>query len=159
MRLLTDFYRLFYRLSLPFSFPLDNSLNLYGNKLNGPLPTEIGELRLIHSLDLSENAFTGTLPTELKKLTSLSTFALHQTSGEINGQIPAFDVFPNLRELNLESNNFQGSLPDTFLAGISDKSADIVIALGSNQLTGAIPASLDEFDSLLLGLQGNQITG
>lgn len=132
---------------------------MYGNTLGGSLPTEIGELSLIHSLDLSENAFSGTLPSELKKLTSLSTFALHQTNGQMKGQIPAFDVFPNLRELNLESNNFEGSLPETFLGGISDKSAEISIALGFNHLTGSVPASLDVFDSLLLELEGNRISG
>jgi LRR receptor-like serine/threonine-protein kinase ERECTA len=125
--------------------------------LTGFLPTELGQLTLLHSLDLSENKFGGTLPTELNALSSLTTFAIHQTKGRITGNLPAFDVFPNLKLLNLASNGFKGSIPDTFLAGIAEKGSDIIVELGMNQLTGTIPKSLNVFDRLDISLEGNLI--
>jgi hypothetical protein len=125
----------------------------------GQLPTELGELTLLHSLDLSENKFTGTLPAQLESLSQLTVFAIHQTEGKIGGSLPAFATFPKLKELNLESNNFEGEMPNDFLAGVEDKTAELSVSLGHNLLSGSIPQSLDDFDRLLLNLEGNQITG
>jgi hypothetical protein len=126
--------------------------------LSGNLPTFLGELTDLHSLDLSENQFEGSLPTELALLTSLFEFNLHQTKGNLGGQLPAFDTFPLLSQLNLESNHFEGSIPDNFLA-MSDKTKEILVALGFNKLTGDIPSSLIDFAQLTLELEGNSITG
>ena len=132
---------------------------MYGNNLNGPLPIELGELTSLHNLDLSENQFTGTIPTELNKLTKLTTFALHQTDGDLHGKLPAFDGLPHISELSLESNHFTGTIPSNFLGGILDKTAMIEASLGFNQLTGDIPSSLVGFDRMVLNLEGNKITG
>jgi hypothetical protein len=123
------------------------------------LPTELGKLTGLHALDLSENTFHGGLPTELQLLTKLSSFALHQSSGSIVGPLPAFDVFPDLRSLNLESNFFEGTIPSNFLGGIADKSQVISVSLGFNQLVGDLPGSLVDFQRLVLDLKGNLITG
>ena len=123
------------------------------------MPTELGKLTVLHALDLSENTFRGALPTELRLLTKLSTFALHQSSGSIGGPLPAFDVFPDLRELSLESNAFEGTIPSNFLEGVADKTAVISVFLGFNQLVGDLPGSLVDFQRLVLDLKGNFITG
>lgn len=133
-------------------------LNVYGNELSGQLPSELGRLTRLLSLDLSENQFAGSLPTELALVTNLAILAIHQTAGKLQGQIPAFDVFPNMKELNLESNMFEGQIPDNFLAGVGDKTKEIIVSLGYNQLTGSIPTTLTEFDALNLKLEGNQIS-
>jgi LRR receptor-like serine/threonine-protein kinase FLS2 len=131
---------------------------MYGNSLSGQIPTELGRLTRLLSLDLSENKFAGTLPTELDLMTHLAIFSIHQTSGGLVGPLPAFDAYPKLKELNLESNSFEGQIPDNFLAGIEDKTEFITVTLGFNQLTGSIPTTLDEFSVLNLRLEGNQIT-
>jgi hypothetical protein len=123
------------------------------------LPTELGKLTVLHGLDLSENTFRGALPTELRLLTKLSTFAIHQSSGGLGGPLPAFDAFPDLRELSLESNAFEGTIPSNFLAGVADKTALISVFLGFNQLVGDLPESLVDFQRLVLDLKGNFITG
>eukprot|EP00980_Cylindrotheca_fusiformis_P030465 scaffold24860_cov122-Cylindrotheca_fusiformis.AAC.6 len=134
-------------------------LNAYGNFLTGPLPTEIGELVSLSFLDLSENKFLGTLPTELMLLTSLTSLAMNQKSlGGLEGSLPAFSNFTQLVVLDLASNRFNGAIPADFLASIFDKSVEISISLPHNQLTGALPASLGQFDRLFLNLEGNQIT-
>lgn len=123
------------------------------------MPTELGKLTVLHALDLSENTFRGALPTELRLLTKLSTFALHQSSEGLGGPLPAFDVFPDLKELSLESNAFEGTIPSNFLEGVADKSAVISVSLGFNQLVGDLPESLVDFQRLVLDLKGNFITG
>ena len=48
-------YILFSILPLPFTV---------GNKLQGTIPTEIGNLRNLEILEVGNNRFTGTIPTE-----------------------------------------------------------------------------------------------
>jgi len=108
---------------------------------------------------LSENDFAGTLPEELSSLSKLTVFAIHQVGGKLGGPLPRFDTFANLKELNLESNSFSGSIPEGFLSGVTDKTTEITISLGFNQLTGTVPKSLDEFERLILNLEANQISG
>jgi hypothetical protein len=91
-------------------------------------------------------------------MTHLAIFAIHQTSGGLSGPLPAFDAYPKLKELNLESNSFEGQIPDNFLGGIEDKTGAITVALGFNKLTGSIPTTLDDLNVLNLKLEGNQIT-
>jgi Leucine-rich repeat (LRR) protein len=131
---------------------------MYGNAFSGPIPSEIGALTALHTLDLSENKFSGTLPAELSRLRNLSMFAVHQTDGKLGGPLPAFDTFPYLKGLFLASNKFEGQIPQSFLKGIIDKSVEMTISLASNNLTGTLPESLNEFDKLILDLENNQIT-
>ncbi len=135
-------------------------LNIYGNDLSGNLPSEVGALTRLRSLDLSENEFTGSIPTEISALVELEVFAIHQRDGvaNIGGPLPAFHAFPRLREVNLEYNALTGSIPSNFLARVADKSSEITISLGFNQLEGAIPGSLNAFDKVNLKLEGNKIT-
>jgi Leucine-rich repeat (LRR) protein len=135
-------------------------LNIYGNDLNGTLPSEIGALIRLRSLDLSENRFAGSIPTEISALAELEVFAIHQLDAvaNIGGQIPAFDTFPRLKEVNLEYNELTGTIPTNFLARVADKSSEITLSLGFNRLEGAIPESLNSFAKLILNLEGNRIT-
>jgi Leucine-rich repeat (LRR) protein len=45
---------------------------LYRNRLTGPIPAELGQLKKLVSLDLYDNDFTGSIPESLGSLTSLT---------------------------------------------------------------------------------------
>jgi len=136
-------------------------LNMYGNSLTGQLPTELGTLVNLQSLDLSENDFSGTIPSQLyQECTSLASLAIHQSTSDKNlgGRLPAFADLGRLRELNLQDNDFSGSVPNNFLEGIIDKSVSVVVSLGGNRISGGLPASLNDFTRLTIDLKDNFIT-
>jgi Leucine-rich repeat (LRR) protein len=109
-------------------------------------------------LDLAENKFSGAIPTEFGLLTQLHKLHLHQSSGaDLNGTLPAFDTFPDLVELSLDSNNFSGTIPSNFMAGVSNKTQPILMDLSYNQFVGSIPIELKEFGNLTIHLEGNKI--
>ena len=148
--------------SIPSEVALLSSLldlNIYGNLLSGQLPKAMGSLTRLQTVDLSENQFDGYLP-DFSSLTDLTSFRIHQSEGvkNIGGALPSFETFPLLREVNLEFNALTGTVPETFLMGVANKTVDITVSLGYNQIEGAIPESLQVFQKLNLELEGNKIT-
>lgn len=134
-------------------------LDLFNNDLSGSIPSEIGLLSHVRILDLAENAFTGKLPDEMASMTALHKLHLHQANGTLNGKLPAFDTFPKLVELLLDSNSFTGNIPTNFLAGVEDKTQLVTVDLSHNNLTGPIPSELEDFVNLDIHLVGNMISG
>ena len=57
------------------------SLDLGSNRLNGEIPTELGDLSNLKLLYISDNSLTGTLPQGLTRLTALESFHFHNNSG------------------------------------------------------------------------------
>ena len=133
-------------------------MDLFSNKLSGRIPSELGRLTNVELVDLSENAFTGELPNEMALMTSLRELHLHQTNGTLTGKLPAFDTFPNLVDLLLDSNYFSGSIPTNFLAGVTDKTQPISIGLSHNAIEGTVPSELQDFSNLTIRLEGNKIS-
>ncbi|PQP93307.1 receptor-like protein 2 [Prunus yedoensis var. nudiflora] len=88
------------------------------NLLNGTIPIQIGQLRLLHELDFSHNNFTGSIPDQISNLANLER--LDFSYNHLSGAIPA-----SLKSLNFMSffsvayNDLQGLVPsggqfDTF---------------------------------------------
>ncbi|KAL3925912.1 MAG: hypothetical protein SGILL_000089 [Bacillariaceae sp.] len=153
------------------------SLHLYHNQFTGRIPAAIGDLTNLQELNLAENDFDGTIPQELNELTGLRFLSIQREGGVLgttdvgvnqgksslqglglSGPLPAFDKLQYITELYLGVNGITGSIPFNFLDGVVDKSAVIKVDLTSNAITGTLPASLTQFESMSLFVGGNRIT-
>ena len=136
------------------------TLHCYGNYFNGQIPSTIGNLVKLVSLDLAENDFTGTLPSQLNNLINLELLNLHQWTRDhngIGGPLLDFAGLANLRELYLDSNSLNGTVPASLLSGSNQTSKPIYIGLASNLLGGTVPSELSRFKMLNIDLTDNKI--
>ena len=86
------------------------SIDISANKLQGPIPETIGELKSLYVLNLSHNALTGKIPLSLGKLSRLESLDL--SSNNITGEIPMQLVdLTFLAALNLSFNQLVGPIP------------------------------------------------
>eukprot|EP00531_Pseudo-nitzschia_arenysensis_P009045 CAMPEP_0116149816 /NCGR_PEP_ID=MMETSP0329-20121206/19183_1 /TAXON_ID=697910 /ORGANISM="Pseudo-nitzschia arenysensis, Strain B593" /LENGTH=2572 /DNA_ID=CAMNT_0003646223 /DNA_START=244 /DNA_END=7959 /DNA_ORIENTATION=+ len=137
-------------------------LNINGADLTGALPGEIGSLTNLQEFSAAENKFSGSLPASLNSLTNLQILALQQATGDnagISGPLPSFSNLEQLMSLHLDGNALTGTLPANFLINSRRLQAGIDLGLSHNQLKGSIPDGWSRFDSLVVDLAGNQITG
>ncbi len=137
-------------------------LSFAGNKITGSIPTEVGKLANLIVLNFSENNLDGALPQEILALTRLETIDLSDWNNEGNGlkgQLPDFANNINLNNILLAGNSFSGSIPATFLNGVSNIYEDIEVDLRWNILTGGIPKTLARLENVELLVTGNSLTG
>jgi len=92
--------------------PALQSLVLYGNALDGPLPDELGALPFLQILDLSSNALNGSLPPSILKCRRLRALALARNN--LTGPLPAgFGAqLSALERLDLSFNGFSCAIPE-----------------------------------------------
>ena len=130
-------------------------LEVSWNGLNGPIPSELGNLTFLSRLLLYGNQLSGEIPSEIGNLSNLRYLELNHN--QLSGQIPSeLGNLSKLEALSLQSNRLSGVVP----AELSQLSALKRLWLSSNQLTGTIPAKLGNLTNLeVLGLSGNQLTG
>ncbi|KAG1355035.1 receptor-like protein EIX2 [Cocos nucifera] len=94
------------------------SIDLYGNNLSGPLPSQIGELRSLVYLVVHGNSLSGSIPASLGKLSALSELDL--SSNSLNGSIPAsLGKLFALSSLDLSSNSLSGALTEAHFANLT----------------------------------------
>ncbi len=126
------------------------TLKLHNNKLSGTIPSSLGNLQKLWKLFLSDNKLRGTLPQELAQMKALELVFLH--NNQLEGKLPS-DLAgagnPRLGYIDLDNNNFTGSLPKAVLhkwyAGskyIKDElsSGYTHFSVVGNRMTGLIPA-------------------
>jgi Leucine-rich repeat (LRR) protein len=165
---LEKLYLNFNRFTGPLSpgIAMMNSLKelfVFHNSLTGSIPSELAKLPNIEVIALGENEFSGNVPQEMNSMSSLKILSLQRETGlsvkgeGLNGPLPAFDGLPNLEELYVGGNEFTGTIPSSFIGGVANKSATVIVDLSSNQLEGSIPPSLANFDDLVLYVAGNMI--
>jgi Leucine rich repeat len=121
-------------------------LSVYGNKLTGSLAS-LASLKWLMHLDLSDNSFSGSMDpiTELTRL----AFLFLSNNPFVTGTIPtAFANLKDLTELSLRNTNRKGKLPEL-------AQQLMLLDLGSNQLTGAIPPSYGQHPRLAYLLLNN----
>ncbi|GMI15834.1 hypothetical protein TrLO_g12073 [Triparma laevis f. longispina] len=128
-------------------------LCLRGNRIEGVIPKELGEIVSLVTLDISNNKLSGDLPKELGELESLKT--LDVSNNEITGKIPSdLGECKELRKLNLSNNSISGHIPPNLGKPIDLKYLD----LQKNDLCGPIPAELGDLSNLeVLKLNNNKL--
>jgi Leucine-rich repeat (LRR) protein len=86
-------------------------LNLKSNQLEGTIPHELGQLVKLESLLLGDNRLSGEIPHPIFNISSLQYLYLHMNF--LGKELPPNigEILPNLIELTLESNMFEGPIP------------------------------------------------
>ncbi|KAM7269741.1 hypothetical protein ACFE04_025238 [Oxalis oulophora] len=109
----TGIIRAVYQLSM-----IPRALYLRNNNLEGPIPSEISQMKLLMFLQLNSNNLSGRIPDELHELTDLE--GLNLSSNHFIGEIPAsFKDLSFLSSFSVANNNLEGQIPsggqmDTF---------------------------------------------
>lgn len=121
----------------------------------GVIPQRFSELKELAALDLGTNGLSGSIPSDAF---NISTWILISLTGNyLSGKLPSNIgyLLPNLGELYLGANNFDGVLPYS----ISNCSELTAIVLFVNKFTGPIPNSLGNLRSIqILNLETNNFT-
>ncbi|MQM17569.1 hypothetical protein Taro_050539 [Colocasia esculenta] len=82
---------------------LQITLNLSFNRLEGPLPREIGKLDKLVSLDVSNNRLSGSIPSEFRGM--LSLIDVNFSNNQFTDQIPIFGPFQKSPSSSFSGNN------------------------------------------------------
>ena len=90
-------------------------LDLYGKRLNGRIPPELGRLEGVVNLNLAGNRLTGSIPPELGRLVNLRALSLDRNT--LTGAIPAeLEQLGQLDSLWLRENRLTGPVSPAMLA-------------------------------------------
>ncbi|XP_021815711.1 receptor-like protein 2 [Prunus avium] len=85
-------------------------IDVSNNNMNGSIPTEIGQLMLLHTLNLSGNNFSGNIPTQISNQKNLE--ALDLSRNALSGNIPSsLASLHFLHDLNVSYNDLRGPIP------------------------------------------------
>ncbi|XP_039061572.1 receptor kinase-like protein Xa21 [Hibiscus syriacus] len=113
-------------------------LFLYGNKLQGSIPNDLCELKMIYNISLHRNLLDGSVPACFDNLTALRY--LNLDSNKLSSNIPStLWTLSNLLELNLSSNFLSGSVP----LDVGNLKVLISMDLSRNQLSGNLPSTIN----------------
>ncbi|XP_048429283.1 receptor-like protein 2 [Pyrus x bretschneideri] len=89
---------------------LPPTINLSLNYVHGRIPTEIGQIYLVHNLELSGNYFSGNIPEQISNLKNLETLQL--SMNHLSGNIPlSLGSLNFLKSFNVSYNNLEGPIP------------------------------------------------
>ncbi|KAF3447710.1 hypothetical protein FNV43_RR08413 [Rhamnella rubrinervis] len=159
--------------------PLASYIDFSSNSFTSFIPHDIGNNLLATFFSLSHNKFTGVLPGSICNAVYLRVLVL--CSNRLSGKIPECLSAMALGVLNLNRNNFSGSIPDAFpnnwnigcpndtvtvtLKGLEFELVKIQtvftsIDFSSNNFHGEIPKELGQLKALyVLDLSNNVLSG
>ena len=85
--------------------------------------------------------------------------SVHNDDNEFghSGPLLNFDHHPFLKELYLDGNKFESSIPPEFLNLVNATDDVVTIGLSDNDLTGIVPDMLARFSSLNVNVVGNNM--
>ncbi|CAL0315469.1 unnamed protein product [Lupinus luteus] len=115
------------------------TISLVKNSFNGSIP-ELSKIGFLKAMYLSGNKFSGEIREDyFQDMRSLKKLWLDDN--EFSGQIPSsLSKMPQLMELHLENNQFNGTIMDL------DNPALVDFNVSNNKLEGGVPASLLKFN-------------
>eukprot|EP00878_Enallax_costatus_P016291 GHUV01017088.1.p1 GENE.GHUV01017088.1~~GHUV01017088.1.p1 ORF type:complete len:558 (+),score=101.36 GHUV01017088.1:297-1970(+) len=123
--------------------------------LTGSLPASLATLRDLELLNLETNALTGTLPAGLCLDSKLSILKLRANS--LGGQLDQLLDCQKLTQLDISSNHFTGTLPDSNSWNWSQL---VALDVSDNRFEGSIPDALYGLSVLgYLNLGHNRLSG
>ncbi|XP_004308532.1 PREDICTED: probable LRR receptor-like serine/threonine-protein kinase At3g47570-like [Fragaria vesca subsp. vesca] len=141
---------------------LGNLVNLLGllmgeNNFTGSIPRDIGKVSRLQEIYLGNNKLYGSIPSSLGNLTELTI--LHLQGNNLNGSIPSsLGECHQLLELDLSHNNLDGKVPQQLLIGLH--SLSISLNLSKNHFTGSLPFDIGKLKNLAaLDVSYNMLSG
>ncbi|KAJ3244068.1 hypothetical protein HDU77_010076 [Chytriomyces hyalinus] len=112
-------------------------MDLIGNYLTGPIPSELGNLVKLKKLSLTHMRLYCAIPNALGNLINVEELDLSEA--KLTDSIPAsLGNLINLAKLSLQHNELSGAVPDMF-GGMTKLQS---LALDYNHLEGPIPQSI-----------------
>jgi len=121
------------------------TLHLNNNRLNGPIPQSISQLKQLRYLFLAKNRLTGPIPDALGNLSQLTKLWLNDN--ELSGTVPEFlGKLEQLKELLLNGNQFEGKI----LEVINQLNQLDFLNLAQNKFSGVFPKSLTSLNRLII---------
>ncbi|XP_031106376.1 probable LRR receptor-like serine/threonine-protein kinase At1g53430 isoform X2 [Ipomoea triloba] len=125
-------------------------LSLLGNRINGTIPKEIGDISTLEELVLEDNELEGPLHENLGKLSRLKKLQL--SANNITGVIPeTFGNLKNLTDFRIDGNPISGKVP-SFIGNWTKLTK---LYMHGTLLEGPIPQNI----SLLENIDTLQISG
>ncbi|KFK35730.1 hypothetical protein AALP_AA4G029200 [Arabis alpina] len=122
--------------------PLTN-LSLIGNRLSGPVPSQLGDITTLTELLLESNSFSGPIPSSLGNLRSLDRLLL--SANNFTGRIPeSFSNLKNLTDFRIDGTSLSGKIPDF----IGNWTLLNRLDLQGTSMEGPIPASISNLKNL-----------
>lgn len=124
------------------------SIRLWGGGRSGGerIPSSFGNLTALQSIDFLDDPLSATLPESFENLISLKSVYFHAVFGL--GPSPIFPAalikVPNLKIIDMEDNYFTDGIPSS----IGNMKNLVSLNLFQNDLSGPIPESLNDIDSL-----------
>jgi Leucine-rich repeat (LRR) protein len=140
-----------------WDLPNVQNFSMLGCGITGPIPAAAGNLTSVQSLFLQGNKFSGMVPSTFDKLKRLQVLNLMENF--ISGNIEdILRILPanELQELNLRKNNLTGSIP----AQIDQFTSLSTLWLSNNKISGEIPVGIGHLKNLTeLWLDSNNLNG
>uniref|UniRef100_A0A7N0VKE7 non-specific serine/threonine protein kinase n=1 Tax=Kalanchoe fedtschenkoi TaxID=63787 RepID=A0A7N0VKE7_KALFE len=129
------------------------------NSFTGIIPPTLSNISALQEFDGSENNFYGNIPEGLGRLQHLESFNVERNNlgTENEGDLDFMTNFTSLRILSITENRFRGMIPHS-IGYLSSRIE--YLYMGSNMISGHIPAEIGNLTSLvLLGLEHNDLVG
>ncbi|EOA23533.1 hypothetical protein CARUB_v10016726mg [Capsella rubella] len=132
------------------------TLDLGKNNLEGKLPASLGNLTLLMQVSVTNNNMEGEVPDDIARLAQM--VAIDLSLNNFSGFFPpSIYNWSSIEFLNIFGNGFSGSLRNDF-GNLLPKLREVY--MGTNYLTGAIPATLPNISNLQgLRMEYNNLRG